>query len=95
MTIDQIKTIIHNTVENSGYITGTVESAAPLSIRLSSKITVGKESLETTKLCRQLKKTIATQAVTFWENLKKGDIVILLKSCDGRRYIVLDVLEGV
>ena len=65
------------TSQPSNIVFGTVTSASPLKIQISSKITLEKEMLMLT-------------SIIVHNQLKSGEKVVLIKEQGGQRYIVLD-----
>ena len=60
---------------------GTVASTTPLNIRLSSKVTLDSDFLYITE-------TISDKLKN--DKVKKGDKVVLVKSDDGQKYLLID-----
>lgn len=60
---------------------GTVSSIEPLNIRISSKVTLDSGFLYITE-------TISNKIIE--KKVKKGDKVVLVKSDDGQKYLLID-----
>lgn len=108
MTVTQVQKIIGQYMQNSGrggFITGTVESVSPLSVK-AGKLELGEESLYITDNCIGLIMNLKhdhddgspelKDGVVLRDELKPGDGVLLLcrpDKVDGVKYILLDRIQ--
>lgn len=94
-TVDQVKQIIKNYLAGSGqggFLTGTVESTAPLKIKCGQRLLIGAEHLYISDGCIGLR----INGRQLRPALKKGEGVLLLcrpNAGDGTRYILLDRIQ--
>ena len=78
--------------EKTDLVYGRVISTNPLKIQLAneSRLILTQSFLILTKLCREMKITIAEgQQVTLWTGLQAGDSVLMLRVLKGSKFIVL------